>query len=171
MPGDKKKKSNIDIRTSIAIFILIIGGIIVLYIGGGLILVLLSKGHVELPAPAEQAFINKYDSLFKGTVLTSIHRDQDGEDKSNRFHYGHGIYHIVFESRPGAATDFKTYLPDSTKAIGKQAVKDFLPAMTHHELYDSILVYFVTRYQDTVNAITGARDMNRFSRVFEYSAR
>jgi len=138
----------------------------------GLLIIYASFGqYEEKPDPAETAIVSKYDSLFNG-AKTTMSKDRQAEDKNYKHRYGHGIYHIFFESKPGG-NDFKTFSSDSLKKLSLQVTRDFLPIMTNRELYDSILVYFVTNYpvKKEGGIVVADTSSMSFTKIFEYSAR
>lgn len=159
-----------DIKRVLIIFFCIIGAILLLYIGAGWILTFLNTNSAEDLNPAEKTIISRYDSLFKDTVMTSMNKDWEAEDKSYKYRYGHGIYYITFQTKPSLG-DFKRSGDSALSAISKTAAETFLPIMSHRELYDSIKITFITRYPDSTDPVTHQNFSPQFTKTFEYSAR
>jgi len=159
-----------DIKRVLIIFFCIIGAILLLYIGAGWILTFLNTNSAEELNLAEKTMISRYDSLFKDTVMTSMNKDWEAEDKSYKYRYGHGIYYITFQTKPSLG-DFKRSGDSALSAISIAAVKTFLPMMPHRELYDSVSVTFITRYPDSTDPVTKRNFSPQFTKIFTYYAR
>lgn len=158
------------LRTLLIIVFIIIAGFGVFYLFMDLVMAWANQNHdPEKLDPAEEMITAKYDSLFSGVVHVSMNKDWQAEDKMYKYRYGHGIYHIVFESKPGG-NDFKIFPTDSLNILGKQVTNDFVPIMTNKDLYDSILIYFITNYpvKKEGGIVVADTSSLSFIKTFEY---